>query len=78
MPHLMDTLTKEEALLSVSRNTATLTGEKPIRDTSDNLDTIREGGYKADDSALVPQVGGAYGSYNFSTHVVLTFSPFVC
>jgi hypothetical protein len=69
----MNTLTKEEALLSVSKSAATPTGEKPTRDTGDDLDAIQEVDYKADDSAMVPQVG-AHGSYNFSMHV-LTLPP---
>jgi len=74
MPRRMDTLTNEKTLLSVSGSAtserhdgsgATPTGEKPIRDTSDNLDAIGEVDYKADDSALpvTPQVG-AHGSYS--------------
>jgi len=78
----MDTLTNEKTLLSVSSLrsavtnsrdsiSATPTGEKPIRDTGDNLDAIREVGYQAEDSALVPpsQVG-ARSSYSFSMHVL--------
>jgi hypothetical protein len=65
----MDTLTNEEALLSVSRSAVTLTGEKPIRDTSDDLDAIREVDYQADDNALASQVG-EHGSYSFSMHVL--------
>ena len=57
VPRRMDTLTNEEALLSVSRSAATPTSERPIHDTSDNLDTIPEVDYKADDSGLVPPVG---------------------
>lgn len=81
----MDTLTNEQALLSVSRgapfehhhsSSATPTGEKPIRDTSDNLDAIREVDHQADDSALFPQVG-AHGSYSFSLHL-LTLPPNSC
>jgi hypothetical protein len=73
MPRRMETLTKEEALLSVSKSAATPTGEKPTRDAGDDLDAIQEVNYKADDSAIVPQVG-AHGSYNFSMHV-LTLPP---
>jgi hypothetical protein len=71
----MDTLTNEEALLLVSKSAATPTGEKLIRDSSDNLGTIREVNHKTDDSALSPQVG-AHDSYSFSMHV-LTFPPVV-
>ncbi|KAF8493459.1 hypothetical protein F5888DRAFT_1926975 [Russula emetica] len=65
IPHRMDTLTNEDTLLSLSRNpaferrdssSATPAGEKLIRETSDNLDAIREVDYQADDSALAPQV----------------------
>lgn len=76
MPHNMDMLTDERTLLDVSGSaaferhdtgSATPTGEKHIRDTSDNLDAIREVDYQADDSSLAPQVG-AHGSYSFSMH----------
>ena len=63
MPRRMDTLTDEDALLSVSRGAATPTGGKLICDTSDNLDVIREVDNQAGDSALAPQVG-AHGSYS--------------
>ena len=82
MPHHMDTLTNESTLLSASRSaafechdssSATPTGEKLIRDTSENLDAIREVDYQVDDNALTPQVG-AHDSYSSSMHV-LTLPP---
>jgi hypothetical protein len=69
----MDTLAKEEALLSVSRSAAMPTGDKPTGDTSDNLDAIRKVDHQVDDGAMAPQVG-AHGLYNFSMHV-LTLPP---
>lgn len=80
----MDTLTNEDNLLSVSRSTEpkpngssseTPTGEKLIRGTSDNFDTIQEVkvNYQADNSALATQAG-AHGSYRFFMHV-LTLPP---
>jgi hypothetical protein len=81
----MDSLTNEDTLLSVSRmprvsaserhdsRSATPTGEKPILDTSDNLDAIQEVKYKADDGASAPQ-GGAHRSYSISVHVLI-FPP---
>lgn len=70
VPRRMDTLTNEDALLSVTRSAATPTtptAEKPIRDTKDNLDAIQEVDYKVDDSALAPQVG-AHGCHSFSMY----------
>jgi hypothetical protein len=81
----MDTLTNEDTLLSLSRGPAferhdssgaMPAGKKLIRETSDNLDAIREVDYQADDSALAPQVG-AHGSYSFFMHV-LTLPPNLC
>jgi hypothetical protein len=71
----MDTLAKEEALLSVSRSAAMPTGDKPTGDTSDNLDAIRKVDHQVDDGVMAPQVG-ARGSYNFSMHVLTL--PAIC
>jgi hypothetical protein len=74
---VMNTLTHEESLLSVSRSSEVSSGATPIgeliRDAGGDLGVIQEDGRHVDGGELLIQPG-ALSSHNFSTRVPTLFS----
>lgn len=74
---VMNTLTHEESLLSVSRSSEVSSGAAPIgeliRDAGGDLGVIQEDDRRVDDSDLLIQTG-ALSSHNFSTRVPTLFT----
>ena len=77
---VMDSLTHEESILSVSRSSDVSRGATPvgelIRNAGDNLGVIQEDDLHIGDSKMLAQTG-ALGTHSFSIHVLTRF-PSLC
>jgi hypothetical protein len=76
---VMDSLTHEDSLLTVSRSSDVSRGATPIgeliRDAGSNLGVIQEDDLHVSNSEILAQTG-ALGSHSYSIHVPTRFPPF--